>query len=161
MAVEIISEVFKNSAAIFFSVKILTGEIDDMQGKSITVRISFTKQPASPITVVWRSDPMNFLILMLFFIKTSQLLKYPPYNKFCIGWQRSFVDKKCVTSLDFLSIHAKQNVHQIDKSLAKWIKIQNQQKTPKMHILNEKNYLLNPRSPLKPIRADCSQLKVL
>ena len=98
---------FKNSAVIFFSVKILTEEIDDMQGNSlpITVGISFTKQCGLKI----RSEKL--LNLNAFLIKTSQLLKYPPYKKFCIGWQLSFIDKKCVTSLDFLSIHAKQNVH--------------------------------------------------
>ena len=98
---------FKNSAVIYFFVKIPTEEIDDMQGNSlpITVGIPFTKQCGLKI----RSEKL--LNLNAFLIKTRQLLKYPPYNKFCIGWQRSFIDKKCVTFLDFLSIHAKQNVH--------------------------------------------------
>ena len=90
----------------FFSVKILTGEIDDMQGNSLPINYgrNFIHKAAgytyySGLKI--RSDE--------FLIKTSQLLK--SYNKFCISWQHSFIDKKCVTSLDFLSVHAKQYVH--------------------------------------------------
>ena len=105
---------FKNSAVIFFSVKILTEEIDDMQGNSLPINYgrNFNHKAAGYTYyngLKIRSD--EFLNLNAFHIKKSQLLKYPPYNKFCIGWQRSFIDKKCVTSLDFLSVHAKQYVH--------------------------------------------------
>ena len=105
LAEEIILEVFKNSAAIFLSLKILTGKI--LYGQNFMHKAAGFTYYCGLKT---RSDDF-FYIFSAFLIKTSQLLKYPPYNKFCIGCQRSFIDKKCVTSLDLLSIHAKQNVH--------------------------------------------------